>query len=249
MELTQEIMESQKIILAGKSLLAINTISRTTEFSINQVTQNTINFGFKTLPGNKPNSYGNYVAIWQNSGNTIPWDTEPMKVKPITKASPSGDSFFDELDLDKYSYILGYSVGAELTATGAQKVGNICSTAYVPELEDEDPYPPFLPQLKMGYIGGNSVSVDYKLPAGLKPKSNGAWIGIWEAEQASYTTQPKAANTIMVDKSNGNAFINGITIGRGATYTIGLFMSGWAGAGKPQTLTAMACSITFTNPG
>ncbi|RBL89315.1 hypothetical protein [Chitinophaga flava] len=246
MELTQETLEQKKAQLAKDSIRVQAVSGKGITLGIGQVGQNFVSIYFDTLPGNKPSTYGNTVSIWQNADETIPWDSPAYKTKKIDKDTPNGDAIFEGLNLDLYSYVLGYSVGPEL-GSGQQKYGNVCATAFVPAIGG-DPIAPFSSSVKVGYIGGNSLTADFILPPGVFPKTNGAWIGVWESSQASYTRQPDYSNNIQVDKARGSAYINGITIGRGATYTIGLFMSGWAGGGRPNTLTTMACTFTFTAP-
>ncbi len=219
----------------------------TTQFHAPSVTGNAILVAYNTLPGNRPNSYGNYVAIWQNH-NSIPWNTPPLKVQKIVDNTPSGSMTFGGLDITQNSYILGYSVGPELSSPH-QPQGNICSTVFVPESGGSTPTSENS-QPSLTYIpgGSTSVSVNFNnLPSGILPQTNGAWIGIWQGSQASYNNPPMASNSVQVDSSEGTAFINGVNIRRGWTYTIALFMSGWIGEGKNNDQHPMACTVTFTN--
>ncbi|MEN6328611.1 MAG: hypothetical protein ABFD18_20685 [Syntrophomonas sp.] len=244
MELTLETLKSQGDQLAQNTMVPANTDSAATKLDVTFVTANTIGLKCNTMPGNHPNDYANLVAIWQNA-ESIPWGTDPIKTMTCTENTPSFDMVFPGLDITNNSYIVGYAVGSELVK--GQKYGNICATAYIPAIGDASAYPAFSPSLKVTYIGTNSVAVDFVLPSGQTPQTNGAWIGIWPAEQASYNNPPRAANSIQVDSYAGTAFINGIKIGRGLTYTVALFTSGWGGGTGPNNQHMMACSVTFTN--
>lgn len=249
MELTLENL-ADRIELAESSLNATASSSATTSLSINQVTADQIALSFKGMPGNQPNTYGNFLSIWQNS-NSIPWNQEPLKTQPVPNDTKDGDMVFTGLDVNNNSYIIGYSVGPVLTSP-KQKYGNICTTAFVPavggngELTGDDPNE-FNPSLTIGHIGATSIAVDFKLPSGILPQTNGAWIGIFRASEASYNQAPEGKNNIQVDASDGSGFINDISIGRGKTYTVGLYLSGWGGGSSPDGQTALACSVTFTN--
>lgn len=244
MELTQELIGSKLVELSGESMLTTASNNAATSLAINVAVADLINLSYKGMPGNQPNTYGNYVAIWQNS-DSIPWNTDPLQTQQVVSNTPDGDMVFSGLNLTVNSYIVGYGVGPQLSGTGVQKQGNICATAFVPPIGG-GPSTVFVPSLQVLYIGANSISVGYSLPSGILPQTNGAWIGLWRAEQASYNNPPMAANNIQVNAADGSAFINGITIGRGLTYTVGLFMSGWGGGTSPNNQKPLACSVTFT---
>lgn len=244
MDLTQEMLNKKLADISKKSMLVASGSSYTTRLKIIAVVADQITVAYDTMPGNQPNSYGNYVAIWQNS-NVIPYNTEPLKAQPIVSNTPTGDMIFSGLNVSVNSYILGYAVSPALAGAGQQKQGNVCATAYVPALGGTDGSE-FAPSLTILSIGANSVAVGYELPTGNLPQTNGAWIGIWRAAQASYNNPPDAANSIQVNAAQGSAFINGITIGRGLTYTVGLFMSGWGSGSSPNNQKSLATSVTFT---
>ena len=253
MELTNELLWNERVALAHRSHKPAAARTATTVLSTSYVTADTIGVTYKTMPGNQPNSYGNYVAIWQNT-NSIPFNAPPpLKRQKIDTNTPDGDMVFSDLDVTNNSYIVGYSVGPELGGGNQQKQGNICATDFIPAIGESDPTSPasrsFSPSLEMLHIGATSIAVQFDLPSGELPQSNGAWIGIWRAGQASHNNPPEAKNDIQVDASSGSAFINDIKIGRGLTYTVALFTSGWCGPNAPSIQMPMACSVTFTNSG
>lgn len=204
---------------------------------------NSVDVLFNGLPGNVPDTYGNLVALWQNN-NSIPYGTNPKLHTPVIGNSPDGSFTFEGLDLNNNSYIIGYSVGPVLTGTGLQTYGNICATVFIPANSNE--VDPFVPTLEVMSIGTTSVSLKYFLPQNILPKTNGAWVGIWRSAQPSYTTPPLASAPISQDAPDSTCSINGFNIGRGLTYTIGLFTSGYVKGGVSKQ-TAMAVSLTFTN--
>jgi len=213
--------------------------TKLTNLTVNFVTADSIGISYDTMPGNMPNTYGNFLAIWQNQ-NQIPWNQEPLKAQPIPTNTQAGSLVFPGLSVTNNSYIIGYSVGPE--KTDGPKYGNICSTAFVPAKADSvpTPYQYFQTYLVLQYVGTTSVAVQFYTPTGYQPASNKNWMGLWRGETASYTNPPDWQTKIPVDSNFGTAAFNNVSIGRGLTYTVGYFMSD----GKQSTL---ACSLTFTN--
>lgn len=248
MELTIQNLQDNWAELSHDSIELTNASSATTKLDITLVTADTIGLSYNTMSGNQPNSYGNYVALWQNT-DTIPWNNDPLKVQNIDTNTQSGSMFFTGLSVTNQSFIIGYAVGSKLNGGSQQQHGNICSTASIPALSSpgNDSYPTFTPSLQILYVGPNSVAVQYNLPKRITPQRNGAWGGIWRSELASYKNPPMASNSITLDAETGSLVFNNISIGRGLTYTIALFTSGWSGGNSPNIQTAMACSVTFTN--
>lgn len=214
----------------------------TTNITLSGILADQVTVSYDTMSGNQPNTYGNFLAIWQ-SGDTIPWNTEPLNIYPIPGNTPNGSVNFTGLDLTNNSYIVGYAVGIALSDT-QQKYGNICSTAYIPASSNQTSSDQ--PNISIGVVGSTSVSFNFQLPEGILPQSNGAWAGIWRSGVPSYNNPPEAVTPISINAASGGGSFNNFNVGRGLTYTIGLFMSGYSSTGQ-STQTALACSLTFTN--
>jgi len=230
--------QSQSLV----ELTASNT--QTTKLSIFNVSADEIDVEYRTMPGNQPNTYGNFLAIWQNS-NSIPWNTEPLKTFPIPTNSPNGSASFTGLSVGANSYIIGYSTGPVLTPTGnVQKYGNICATAYIPSPNQDDVI--FTPAISGIKTGISSVSFQFDLPDGILPQTNGAWAGLWRGDNPNFYGVPPS-NTISLspDTSSGRTAFNNVNLGTGLTYTIVIFMSGYQSGGGSTQRTA-ACSATFS---
>lgn len=237
--------QAQQPLKSSKESMMISASSAlTTVLDIDYVLADTIGLSFKSMPGNQPNTYGNFVSIWQNA-NSIPWNSSPLSTKPIPNNTPHGSVVFDGLDINNHSYIIGYSVGPTLT-DNRQKYGNVAATAFVPE-NSSGQNSLFQPSLAVVFIGTTSVAFSFNLAEGTLPQTNGAWAGIWRSAQPSYNNPPDAVTPISMDVSSGSAAFNNINIGRGLTYTIGLFLSGYKGVSGQNVQTALACSVTFTN--
>jgi len=243
-------METQNLT-AQKVLVALPTENAlTTTLTISSVSADEIDVDYSTMPGNQPNTYGNFIAIWQNS-DSIPWNTEPSQpIFSITSNTPSGSQPRLNLNLTANDYIIGYGVGPVLTSGNVQKYGNICATAYIPKRLPDGTQPAgtiFTPSVTNFNVGTTSVSFQFNLPEGLSPQTNGAWAGLWRGGSPSFfTATPIAAIPISPDTSSGRTAFSGVSIGRGLTYTVAIFMSGYKSGGG-STQRALACSASFTN--
>ncbi|SDF78016.1 hypothetical protein [Chitinophaga filiformis] len=241
-------METQNLA-AQKVLVAVPTENaQTTTLTISSVSADEIDVEYATMPGNQPNTYGNFLAIWQNP-NSVPWNTEPLQpIFYIQTNTPSGSAAFTGLNVNNNDYIIGYSTGPILTAGGnVQKYGNVCATAYIPKAGEGGQGNIFTPAISGINIGATSVSFQFDLPDGILPLTNGAWAGLWRGANPSfYTVAPQSFIPISLDYSSGRAAFNNVSIGRGLTYTIGIFMSGYKSGGG-STQRTLACSASFTN--
>jgi len=227
---------------SDNALKLATTSSRLTTFKADFVSADQVIVSYNCIPGNQPATYGNYLAIWQNSG-PVPYNTEPMKTIQIERNTPDGSQVFDGLNLENNNYVIGYAVGPLLNQ--GQKAGNVCSTVFLPNA-NKDEQVDLAANLSLEFVGVNVVAFKYRLPDGCQPKSNGAWAGIWRSSQASYNNPPLDKIAVPIDNESGSISFSNVSIGIGLTYTIGFFMSGWNDGNSPDQK-PMACSLTFTN--
>lgn len=232
---------------AAEVLAVLDSTSYLTNIKIQQVTSDAIVVGYNSLPDNRPNTYGNFIAIWQNQ-NQIPWDQDPISTQSIPNDQQQGTVFFPGLTVQDNDYIIGWSVGPTLS-TG-QKYGNVCSTAFVPKGSNNDPSKIIYSysNLVLGYVGQNAVLVQFSTPKNCRPVDNGAWLGMWRGG-ASYKNTPDYSIPVTVNANKGSAGFNNTPLGIGNEYTIAYFMSGWSKDPTKLVQTAMACTIDFTAGG
>ncbi len=225
----------------GETIVLAATASNTTMLSAVSISADTINLSYNTMPDNRPNTYGNFVAIWQNA-NQIPYNQAPLFSQQISKDTQRGSVAFTDLTIAKNDYIIGYSVGP--VRTEEQTYGNVCATVYVPLGSDGD-NTPFWPSVQIKSVLPDSLVVGYKVPSGNIPGTNKAWLALWRSETTSYTQPPLAAVPITSTNSSGTVGFNNVTIGIGLTFTVGLFMSGWATDPSKRVQRTLACSASF----
>lgn len=233
-----------------KTLQIANGDAQETQLSILQVTPQSITVKYQLLRDTTPGAFGNFVALWQNTNN-IPYNQEPEKTQAITGTSQSGTATFI-VELTRNNYIIGYSVGPQLTAP-SQKVGNICSTVYLPMLSSAQlnnggaapSYESFFTKLIMGVVTPNSITFKYELPSNCRPGTNKAWVGLFRGD-ASYNTAPEKAMAITSEEDSGWVAWNDLKIRFDTKYTIAWFMSGWAEDSGARIQTRMAATVSFT---
>jgi hypothetical protein len=209
-----------------------------TSFTIqsSDVTGSQITCHYDTMPGNQPNSYGNTLYLWQTSQQFVPINTTPTSSQKISSNQPNGSFIFQNLNVSIESYLVAYAVG--------NTVQNIVASVFIPSGIPSTPTGT-QPWMQVSNIGSTSVSIQYNMPVGMQPQSDGDWIGIWQGGQALlYSVAPMQFSAVSSNSNSGNSGMNLNTpLQRGSTYTIGYFKGGYAATSpKQQTL---ACSSTF----
>jgi hypothetical protein len=234
---------------AQQSRIVTEGTSRVTTLKFLQITPQLLQCEYDLLPDTNPGQYGDFAAIWQNTNN-IPYNQTPHSTVPLTGGTQRGQFQFP-VDLTRNNYIVGLSVGPELTAP-SQKYGNICSTGFVPmapqtealkegETLRGEPSTTFATKLTLGIVTSDTVSFFYEVPTNCRPATNKAWIGLFRGS-ASYTNPPEKAVAMTSDEDSGwMAITNKILFDR--PYTLAFFMSGWSDGNRIQT--RMAATLGF----
>ncbi len=215
----------------------------TTKIELEAVQGTQLTVIFDGLPGNTPKTYGNYVVAWRNQ-DSIPYnDPNDDDFQAIELNTSQGSEVLSQIVIAPgVTYVVGYAVGPKL-ASPKQLWGNVCTTGFI--AGGGAPITYIEPDLYDLKVRADSISMQYLLPDGATPQSNGAWIGVWESGQASYSTKPKWKAQIGSDSNRGGAFINGMQIVIGQVYTVALFTSGFgAGPDGTDVQTAMACTTS-----
>jgi hypothetical protein len=217
-------------------ILSVNTIR------VTHVGPTVISVKYELMPDNLPSTYGNFLAIWQNT--RVPWDNAPLKTQPITTNSQHGTASFSGFTVTSNPYVVGLSVGPVRQDT--QKYANVCATASVNPTGND-----FQSSLTALDIGANSLTFEYRLPPGCRPLTNGAWLGLWTGTTASYTTPPDVKNGIVqtdVNQPSASISFNNLELGTGAEYTVGLFTTGWNSDPTKLVSRALGAALTFVVP-
>lgn len=182
---------------------------------------------YNGLPGNRPNAFGNALALWENA-TQVPYGVPPLSQTAIAGNAPAGSLFMSAPQASQVAYVVGYATGPDLST--------VCSTLtfYLGRTDGVA----FSTQIHPVYIGADSIAINYQTPAGNQPATNGNWVGLWQGESASFQGGMLASAKVPVDNSTGTVVIDNFPLLRGATYTLAYFMG--------DKNTYMAATFTMT---
>jgi hypothetical protein len=207
-----------------KTLSMTNAASESTSIRVVAVTSDAVILTYRSLPGNQPNTYGNFVAVWDDS--VIPYSRPPLQKIPIPGNAPHGSLAVAGLMPQESQYIFGYAVGPQ--------VGDICAYAHIsPDGSQTD----FSSSLMLLSVQPDSIILRYSLPPGCNPAQNGASVAVWQDSIGSYTNPPLITQRITGSSSTGTIAIVGVQLNFGVTYTVALLTS--------NSQTSMAAWVTF----
>lgn len=193
---------------------------------VENYTGDTVAVSYSSLPGNLPQDYKNFVAIWQAS--IIPWQSPDFKPRHIENNYESGSLVLDGLVINRNSYIIGFGVGPELTdicTCTILRAGGLVTA-------------PTTVLIGLDYIGGNSLTIHYETLAGYRPKTYNNWIGLWKGYASPYNaSDPVGIVKIKEDSNQGSIGMNNIPLAFNTEYTLVYFMG--------KELTTAACILNF----
>lgn len=208
---------------------------RTTTLGIENYTGDTVTARYVGLPANQPHSYGNFVAIWEDS--VIPWTVAPIASKPIPQDRPTGTVTLMGLTITRSTYIVGYGVGPG-TPT-------ICGSAVLSAGGLR--MAPMSVQMNLTYVGTDSVIIRYETLNGYLPATNHNWIGLWRGYVSPYNA-PALVGSVAIpdDVTTGSVAIDGVELAINSPYTLIYFMGGPC---DPQHNTQAAATLAFETAG
>jgi hypothetical protein len=224
-----------------------------TQFSVDSINIDAteIDFHYKTLDGNQPNTYKNTVYLWQTEGWTVPSTTD--KKLSITSDSVEGSQNFN-VELDQANYLIAYAVGPTVNA--------VVTTQRLEYQEDSKRYK-IIPassdealSLKVTHVNTTTVSYSFRTPAGTSAKANGDWIGVWKGTTVSKlykdAEKPIGLKPISIDGSHGNGSLtlpDGQQFTSNASYMLGYFKSGYdQNQPNEPVRTTLAAIVHFRGP-
>ena len=210
-------IKESKLLAVQLGTANLNTCSVT----VNNVTGDTVSIGYNTLPANQPNTYNNFIAIWEST--IIPWEVTPLKKTTIPSNAQNGSVVLDGLTITSSSYIIGYGVSDDLNSivcSAIMSAGGLSSA-------------PTAVSIGLNAVGTTSISIHYQTLVGYQPKKNKNWLGIWEGYYSPYySSKPVGKVKIDSNASQGSIGINDITLSTNTEYTLVYFM------GKENTTAA-----------
>lgn len=226
-------------------LIVCNAHSRSVSITVRSVTGDHASISYDTLPGNQPNTNGNYVALWPSTDEVIPWDRLPAdaRVCAVFGNEPAGDLIMGNLELPERSYVVGYSLAPKATKP---EENNFCASVFVPSLKPGTKFTSQRMSLQVLEIASFSAMVRYTALPGATPKDHGSWIGVWDAKDSLLHDDPLCAVPVNQNCEHGEIALNNFPIISGHKYTVAYFTGGYdARKGKQSPRTQMACIATF----
>lgn len=228
---------------------ALRSLDPSQNVSINIVpgsTGDSVVVEYMTPNSNNPNRFGNQLYLWQAEG-TIPWGEPALQHQGIDGQTRQGSVVFTNLTIGKKGYIVGYGVGADTPSW--VKYGNVCATASWPapsDLSNSQEISYFSSKISP-QISSDSINVGYQFTPGVQPKTNGAWLALWEGKTNPYLNPNYlSAQAIASDGDNGTLALGKLVLVTGHTYTLALMMSGWAESPQKRCQTTIAAVSTFS---
>jgi hypothetical protein len=195
--------------------------------AIIDVTPDSVSISYAGLPANQPQTYQNFLAIWEAS--MIPWTVEPLKKEFITSNNQQGSFGIDGLTITRTSYIVGYGVGPSITTICASALLAMGGLAAAPTSIS----------IALTSIGANSLTVSYRTLAGYLPQQYGNWIGLWRGYASPYNPAPLLARASVESMATeGDVVFNDVPLARDANYTLIYFVG--------AELTTAAAMLNFS---
>jgi hypothetical protein len=190
---------------------------------------------FTGIPGNRPQDFGNSVALWDN------WYPDPEFHKPLkvtligSNLQPAGVRIENET-FQENDYLVTYQVAAAMTS--------MCASLRISARPAAMSEPSNSVILRLSSVSASSVSVFYSTLGGYLPAKYRNWIGIWRGFPNPFRAgKPMGAVPIPDDSTEGSVTIGNISIESTRNYTLIYFMGGGV---SDQPGTNAGAMLSFT---
>ncbi|HEV7881027.1 hypothetical protein [Bradyrhizobium sp.] len=182
---------------------------------------------YTTLPGNRPKTNSNFLAIWEST--IVPWTVPPMAMQKIIGDTEQGSVSFSDLSIQNKAYIIGYAAGPDIT--------DICATATV--FVGGQPAQYFSTSIGIASVLSDTIVLSYSCCLGYQPQPSNNWVGLWKgAASPYYSGSPQYKTDVTSSSAQGTVVMNGLTLAFGTPYTLAYFMG--------PNVTDAAAILTFT---
>jgi hypothetical protein len=133
----------------------------------------------------------------------------------IGQNAEQGTLVISGLTVTRSSYIVGYSVGPDITdicCSSLISTGGLLGAPSVVSISLEN-------------LGSTSLSIHYQTLSGYLPQQYGNWIGLWKGYVSPYNASTPVA-TVMLNSnsSEGTVGMNNVPLGINSNYTLIYFM-------------------------
>jgi hypothetical protein len=181
--------------------------------SVQNVTADTVTVAYRGLPGNRPQTYANKVAIWNSS--VIPWGFEPVASMTIPQQTEQGTVALNGVVITDTNFVVGYSVGPDSAST--------CASAQI----GADGGSVGESQTRLEIVGAeaDAVVVRYHTLDGYQPSAEGNWVGLWVGRVSPYDAPAALARKqVATDSTDGTIELRGLRLKEHTPYTLIYFL-------------------------
>lgn len=178
---------------------------------VKEWTGETVTVYYQTLPGNRPEEYGNKLWLWE--GEVIDWKHPELGINAEVSSNDSTGTMTMHVEISRKKYIVGYSV------TGG--VMGICASALV--------------QAGQLLLAPTSVTltidslkplvIKYATLRGYRPLSAGNWLGLWRGDVLPWDAPIPTEVTQPEDDANEGLATFNTPLRPASTYTVIYFMA------------------------
>jgi len=174
-------------------------------------------YEYQAMPGCSPKAMQHTLFVYENPEPSIPRTKQPRAVTKVPSDDTQGSGFFEDVKIGGGDYVLGYATGPDPK--------QIVSLSFIPKRGGR--ITEINPDLNNLQVGISHISVEYRMPPGSLPQSDGDYIAIKEGRNFVdlYWGEFMWANWVTSNDSEGVAYINGTSIVRGKSYLLGYYKS------------------------
>jgi hypothetical protein len=156
-----------------------------TTFKFSHIGRDDILIKCEFLQSEKAKDYNDALLIWDNMGMYLPQEDPPGNA-----STAFGDNnIYQTIDIQKrilYNtpYLIGLSVGKNKEQAGAESkfYKSVCATAFIPPVGNISDITYETTRIILTSEFGPQMHIYYKVPDGVKPKSYGHWIALFEGK-------------------------------------------------------------------
>jgi hypothetical protein len=194
------------------------------------------------VPGNRPGSYNNSVALWDTWSPIV---AGPHKTSPLETVSIQDDlqpnTIYIPWKFTGTDYLITYQVGEELTT--------MCASLQLSLKLKPMAVPPGAISLSVCQLDDSSITIVYSTLGGYLPKTYGNWVGVWQGFPGPYfAPTPDSWAPVASDHTQDLLTVPNLRIIPGFDYRIIYFMGPQAD-GVPGSNIGAMLSFTATESG
>jgi len=176
-----------------------------------EFTAHTIVVGYKSLPGNRPQTNGNRLWLWE--GTVIDWTHPDQGINDPVCLNESKGSCSMSYEISRKDYIVGYSVTSDVMGICASAVLTAGKLMLAP------------PSVTLSIETLTPLIISYATLRGYRPLTAGNWLGLWRGDTVPWNTPPPTEWCLPEDDANEGLVHLVTQLRPKSTYTVIYFMA------------------------